>query len=106
MYKGKFHLVRPTPPVGGNYTQADLAAYGYARWNPPDAGADQSLPEGGGNPLGGGDNDFRCARAAGVARQGAWPAPLLPHAPLPRGSKQPHPNRYPTTPPQPTRAAS
>ena len=62
VYKGKFHLVKPAAPEN-EYTQQDLATYGYARWNPPDAGADQSLPEGGGNPLGGGNNDVRCAHA-------------------------------------------
>lgn len=58
VYKGKFHLTKPSDP-SGEWTQSDLASYGFARWNPPDAGADQSLPEGGGNPLGGGNNDVR-----------------------------------------------
>ena len=64
MYKGKFHLVKPGA-ISGEYTQQDLAAYGYAQWNPPDAGANQLLSEGGGNPLGGGNNDLRCVNAMG-----------------------------------------
>lgn len=65
VYKGKFHLTKPSDP-SGEYTKADLAAYGYSRWNPPDAGADQSLPEGGGNPLGGGNNDLRIMNSTGA----------------------------------------
>lgn len=64
VYKGKFHLVKPVPETG-NWTQQDLANYGYSRWNPPDAGANQDLSEGGGNPLGGGNHDFRCGQGAG-----------------------------------------
>jgi hypothetical protein len=64
VYKGKWHLVKPVAPEGV-FTQQDLATYGYSRWTPPDAGADQSLPEGGGNPLGGGNHDIRCAQARG-----------------------------------------
>ena len=63
IYKGKFHL---TKPPSGTYTPADLSKYGFERWNPKDAGGDQSLPEGGGNayenpavPYTGGDNDDR-----------------------------------------------
>ena len=40
MYKGKFHLVKPGSPTG-EWTQEDLAAYGYSRWTPPDCGANQ-----------------------------------------------------------------
>ncbi|KAL4432200.1 hypothetical protein ABPG77_005962 [Micractinium sp. CCAP 211/92] len=65
VYKGKFHLTKPSDP-SGEWTQADLASYGFARWNPPDAGADQSLPEGGGNPLGGGNNDERIMNSTGT----------------------------------------
>ncbi|KAL4436669.1 hypothetical protein ABPG75_003808 [Micractinium tetrahymenae] len=65
VYKGKFHLTKPSDP-SGEWTQTDLAAYGYSRWNPPDAGADQSLPEGGGNPLGGGNNDVRIMNSTGA----------------------------------------
>ena len=80
VWKGKFHLTKqevtppdPLPPAGTTaagtvqpWTPADLAQYGGQRWNPKDAGADQSLPEGGGNaesnpavPYSGGDNDGR-----------------------------------------------
>jgi arylsulfatase A-like enzyme len=73
VWKGKFHMTKqdvtpPSPlPAAGDtatgtvqdWTPADVAAYGGQRWNPADAGANQSLPEGGGNPGGGGDNDDR-----------------------------------------------
>uniref|UniRef100_A0A6J5ZZT0 Unannotated protein n=1 Tax=freshwater metagenome TaxID=449393 RepID=A0A6J5ZZT0_9ZZZZ len=73
VWKGKFHMTKqdvtppnPLPAAGTtatgtvqDWTPADVAAYGGQRWNPADAGANQSLPEGGGNPGGGGDNDDR-----------------------------------------------
>ena len=73
VWKGKFHMTKqavtppsPLPAEGDTATgtvqpwaPADVAAYGGQRWNPADAGANQSLPEGGGNPGGGGDNDDR-----------------------------------------------
>ena len=34
----------------------DVNKYGFTRWNPPDAGADQSIPEEGGGIY---DNDGR-----------------------------------------------
>ena len=102
VYKGKFHLTKPGSP-SGNYTQADLAAYGYARWNPPDAGADQSLPEGGGNPLplGEGNNDFRCAggRPACTRVQNGPCRLHAPHVMSPH--PRPPPLPCPTHPPAP-----
>ena len=53
VYKGKFHL---TKPGAEDWTPADLAKYGFQRWNPPDAGADQTIPEAGGGTT---DNDGR-----------------------------------------------
>jgi arylsulfatase A-like enzyme len=50
-YKGKFHLTKPHDEKN-IYTPADLARYGFQRWNPTDAGADQN-PE----VYGGGDAD-------------------------------------------------
>ena len=35
---------------------SDLEKYGFERWNPPDAGANQSVPEAGGGYI---DNDGR-----------------------------------------------
>lgn len=56
VFKGKWHLCKPidgvtTLPDGtleGNWTQADIAKYGFTRWNPPDAGANQDISEAGG----------------------------------------------------------
>jgi len=50
-YKGKFHITKPSN-ADNIYTPADLARYGFQRWDPTDAGANQ-------NPsvYGGGDAD-------------------------------------------------
>jgi arylsulfatase A-like enzyme len=40
-YKGKFHLTKPQN-AENVYVPADLARYGFERWNPTDAGADQN----------------------------------------------------------------
>lgn len=55
VYKGKWHLNKPANP-SGTWVPSDVGRYGFARWNPQDAGANQDIPEaGGGNP----DNDGR-----------------------------------------------
>lgn len=54
--KGKFHLTKPEAgstelPDGslvGNWAQSDVERYGFTRWNPPDAGGNQDISEGGG----------------------------------------------------------
>lgn len=46
-YKGKFHLTKPASKTGV-YTAADVAKYGFERWNPPDGGANQDPTEFGG----------------------------------------------------------
>ena len=38
VYKGKWHCSKP---AGSEAVPADLAKYGFLRWNPPDAGANQ-----------------------------------------------------------------
>jgi arylsulfatase A-like enzyme len=66
-YKGKWHCSKPangitnpaqnppcTPDEG--FVPADLADYGFARWNPPDAGANQDVCQAGGGTV---DNDGR-----------------------------------------------
>ena len=54
VYKGKWHLSKYPP--GADWTPRDVEKYGFTRWNPPDAGANQTIPEaGGGEP----DNDGR-----------------------------------------------
>ncbi len=46
---------------------ADLAAYGFSRWNPPDAGANQDVSEAGGGSV---DNDGRYMNSVGNAADG------------------------------------
>ena len=91
VWKGKFHLtkqaVTPPNPLPAPGTTAagtvqpwvpeDVGKYGGQRWNPKDAGADQSLPEGGGNaesnpdvPYSGGDNDGRFMKDDGNVSDG------------------------------------
>ena len=53
VYKGKWHCSKP---AGSTWTPADLQAYSWQRWNPDDAGANQSIPEMGG---GSAQNDAR-----------------------------------------------
>ncbi len=54
VYKGKWHCSKPATPE--HAVQSDLEKYGWSRWNPPDAGANQEPHEaGGGEP----DNDGR-----------------------------------------------
>lgn len=48
VYKGKWHCSKPHNANNGNWTPQDLSDYGFSRWNPKDAGADQSLNEAGG----------------------------------------------------------
>lgn len=54
VYKGKWHLNKPAD--GATWVPNDVGKYGFARWNPQDAGANQDIPEaGGGDP----NNDDR-----------------------------------------------
>ncbi len=59
VYKGKFHLTKPAAG-GENWSPADLERYGFQGWDPPDAGADQSVPQAGGGST---DNDGRYMHA-------------------------------------------
>lgn len=52
VYKGKFHLTKYT---GAKWVPSDVAQYGFQRWNPQDAGANQSIPEEGGGNVGNDD---------------------------------------------------
>jgi choline-sulfatase len=53
VYKGKWHLNKPAHE---KWVPDDVGQYGFARWNPQDAGANQDIPQaGGGDP----DNDGR-----------------------------------------------
>lgn len=60
VYKGKWHCSKPAVP--GAAAPSDLAKYGFDRWNPPDAGANQTVPEAGGGNI---DNDGRFIDSAG-----------------------------------------
>jgi choline-sulfatase len=65
VYKGKWHCSKPATPE--HAVPADLEKYGFDRWNPPDAGANQTVPEaGGGFP----DNDGRFIDQVGEVANG------------------------------------
>jgi arylsulfatase A-like enzyme len=67
VYKGKWHCSKPATP--GEAVPADLEKYGFSRWNPPDAGANQTVPEAGGGFV---DNDGRFIDSTGAgAAEGA-----------------------------------
>ncbi len=61
LYKGKWHC---SETAGAQFVPADLAKYGFARWNPPDAGASQSPAQGGGRH--GGQRPAVHARRPGI----------------------------------------
>jgi choline-sulfatase len=64
VYKGKWHLSKP---AGSEWSSQDLSQYGFMRWNPPDAGANQDLDQmGGGNA----NNDWRFMDEEGTANAG------------------------------------
>ena len=65
VYKGKFHCNKPAN--GSDWVPEDVDEYGFTRWNPPDAGADQSIPEEGGGLY---DNDGRFINSVGTAKAG------------------------------------
>lgn len=66
VYKGKFHCVKPAN--GSTWVPSDVNQYGFTRWNPPDAGANQSVPEEGGGVY---DNDGRFINSQGQADAGS-----------------------------------
>ena len=47
VYKGKWHLSKKTHP-DGPWVPGDVEQYGWTRWNPPDAGANQDVTQAGG----------------------------------------------------------
>lgn len=68
VYKGKWHLSKP-PHGGTEWEPSDVEKYGFTRWNPPDAGANQTIPEaGGGWP----DNDGRFMTSQADAAEGTY----------------------------------
>jgi choline-sulfatase len=66
-YKGKFHLVKKSEGPNGDWVPNDVNQYGWERWNPPDAGANQDIDQfGGGDP----DNDGRYMNDDGPEQDG------------------------------------
>ena len=65
VYKGKFHCVKPAN--GSTWQPSDVNQYGFTRWDPPDAGANQSTPEEGGGYY---DNDGRFINSQGTPAAG------------------------------------
>jgi choline-sulfatase len=65
VYKGKFHCVKPAN--GSTYVTEDVNQYGFTRWNPQDAGANQDTSEEGGGIY---DNDGRFMNSVGTAEAG------------------------------------
>ncbi len=63
-YKGKWHVSKP---AGSDFVPEDLVPYGFERWNPPDAGANQDLDQMGGGDA---DNDGRFMDDDGSASVG------------------------------------
>jgi choline-sulfatase len=65
VYKGKWHCSKPAQKE--HAVPADLEKYGFERWNPPDAGANQTVPEAGGGNV---DNDGRFVESVGEVAAG------------------------------------
>jgi len=65
VYKGKFHCVKPAN--GSTYTPEDVNQYGFTRWNPQDAGANQDASEAGGGSY---NNDGRFMNSQGTPADG------------------------------------
>ncbi len=66
VYKGKWHCSKPA--IKEQAEPSDLERYGFTRWNPPDAGANQSVPEAGGGFI---DNDGRFIESTGSPQTGS-----------------------------------
>jgi arylsulfatase A-like enzyme len=66
VYKGKWHLNKPVN--GTDFTPQDASQYGFGRWNPPDAGANQDITEEGGGVY---DADGRYVNGEGDVAAGA-----------------------------------
>ncbi len=66
VYKGKWHLSKPAAG-GTNWDPSDVAKYGFTRWNPPDAGANQDKDEEGGGSV---NNDGRFMTSEGSVQNG------------------------------------
>jgi choline-sulfatase len=70
VYKGKWHCSKPN---GRHAVRVDLDRYGFARWDPPDAGANQDIDQAGGGNT---NNDGRFIYDDGqwqAGKEGALP---------------------------------
>ncbi len=65
VYKGKFHCNKPAN--GSTWVPSDVNQYGFTRWNPQDAGANQDIPEEGGGIY---NNDGRFMNSIGTPEAG------------------------------------
>jgi choline-sulfatase len=65
VYKGKFHCNKPAN--GSTWVPEDVNQYGFTRWDPPDAGANQDVSEEGGGLY---NNDGRFMNQEGSASAG------------------------------------
>jgi arylsulfatase A-like enzyme len=65
VYKGKFHCNKPAN--GSTWVPSDVNKYGFTRWDPPDAGANQDAPEAGGGSY---NNDGRFMNSEGTVDAG------------------------------------
>ncbi len=65
VYKGKFHCNKPAN--GSTWVPSDVNQYGFTRWDPPDAGANQDVPEEGGGIY---NNDGRFMNSEGTPEAG------------------------------------
>jgi choline-sulfatase len=66
VYKGKWHCSKPATKE--HAVPADLEKYGFSRWNPPDAGANQDVSEAGGGSV---NNDGRFMDSVGNTAEGS-----------------------------------
>jgi choline-sulfatase len=64
VYKGKFHCVKM---AGDEWQPSDVGQFGFSRWNPPDAGANQDVSEAGGGTT---NNDGRFMHSVGDVAAG------------------------------------
>lgn len=65
IYKGKWHLSKPAN--GSTFVPEDVGKYGFQRWDPPDAGANQAADQAGGGTA---DNDGRFMNDNGSVQSG------------------------------------
>jgi choline-sulfatase len=65
VYKGKFHCVKPAN--GSTFVPSDVNQYGFTRWDPQDAGANQDVSEEGGGIY---NNDGRFMNSEGTPSAG------------------------------------